>query len=136
MNTMYASAIDYHIYTVILLIICITLFYLYTQLQKDFNRYKVMIRNWMPIYVFALASSIFTGAIMMAAKHLSFDLPNILMILNAIFLITLEFIRYKRLKASPKSDEIEYVIFAKRIYALELLSIFATVYFTKLAMMP
>jgi hypothetical protein len=132
---MYTSAIDYHIYAVLLLVITITLFYLYTQLQRDFNRYKILIRNWMPIYVFALASAIFTGIVMMAAKHLIFDLPNLLMIFSSAFLIGLEIIRHKRMKASPQSDERAYIIFAKRIYAIELVTLFATVYFTKLAMM-
>jgi len=133
---MYTSAIDYHIYTVLLLVITITLFYLFTQMQKDFNRYKLLIRNWMPIYIFALASATFTGVIMMAAKHLIFDLPNIFMIANSLFLILLEIIRHRRLKASPLADERAYIIFAKRIYALELISIFLTVYVTKMAMMP
>ena len=133
---MYTSAIDYHIYTVLLLVITITLFYLFTQLQRDFNRYKLLIRNWMPIYAFALASATFTGIVMMAAKHLIFDLPNIFMIANSLFLLALEVIRHKRLKASPLSDEKIYIVFAKRIYALELISIFLTVYITKLAMMP
>lgn len=136
METMYASAIDYHIYTVLLLVICITLFYLFTQLQRDFSRYKKMIRNWMPIYAFALASATFTGIVMMAAKDLIFDLPNFLMIFSSAFLLALEIIRHRRMKASPLSDEIAYIIFAKRIYALELITLFATVYVTKLAMMP
>ena len=133
---MYTSAIDYHIYTVLLLVITITLFYLFTQLQRDFNRYKIMIRNWMPIYIFALASATFTGIVMMAAKHLIFDLPNILMVFSSLFLIGLEIIRHKRMKASPVSDEQIYITFAKRIYAIELLTLFVTVYVTKLAMMP
>ncbi len=130
---MYASAIDYHIYTVLLLVITITLFYLYSQLQRDFNRYKIMIRNWMPIYIFALASATFTGIVMMAAKHLSFNLPNVIMILCSTFLILLEVIRHKRMKAAPASDEKIYIAFAKRIYALQLITIFITVYITKMA---
>jgi hypothetical protein len=94
-----------------------------------------MIRNWMPIYAFALASVTFTGIVMMASKHLIFDLPNIFMILNSALLLMLEIIRHKRLKASPLSDEQIYVVFAKRIYAIELISIVITVYITKLAMM-
>lgn len=132
---MYASAIDYHIYTVLLLVITITLFYLYTQLHRDFNRYKIMIRNWMPIYAFALASATFTGIVMMAAKHLAFNLPNILMILCSTFLLLLEIMRHKRMKASPSSDQRFYIAFAKRIYAVELLAIFGTVYVTKMAML-
>ncbi len=133
---MYTSAIDYHIYTVLLLVVTITLFYLFTQLQRDFSRYKILIRNWMPIYIFALASATFTGIVMMAAKHLIFDLPNILMIFSSLFLIGLEIIRHKRMKASPLSDEKLYILFAKRIYATELITLFITVYVTKLAMMP
>ena len=133
---MYTSAIDYHIYTVLLLVITITLFYLFTQFQRDFNRYKIKIRNWMPIYAFALASATFTGIVMMAAKHLIFDLPNIFMIVDAVLLLTLEIIRHKRMKASPSHDAAAYITFAKRIYALELLSLFVTVYVTKMAMMP
>lgn len=133
---MYTSAIDYHIYTIILLVICIVLFYLFTLLQRDFTRYKISIRNWMPIYVFALASATFTGIVMMAAKQLMFTLPNLLMIGSSLVLLALEILRHKRLKASPLADEKFYIAYAKRIYAIELITLFVTVYITKLAMMP
>ncbi len=132
---MYSEAIDYHIYAVLLLVLTITLFYIYTQFQQDFGRYKKSIRIWMPIYGFALASTFFTGVVMMAAKHLEFTLANNLMIAETFLLLYLEIRRHKMMKVSPQSDEAYYIAYAKRIYAIELLTVFVVVYIAKSAAM-
>ena len=86
----------------------------------------------MPIYFLALSATIFTGVIMMAGKHLSFTLANNLMIAVSLLVILLEIIRFKRMKISPQSDAKAYIIFAKRIYALELVLLFAVVFVAKM----
>lgn len=133
MEQMYTDAIDYHIYALLLLVLTITLFYLYTQMHKEFLRYQRMIRTWMPIYIFALSATTFTGIVMMAAKQLSFSFSNSMMIIATLFLIALEVTRHKRLRQTTQAEDRAYTIFAKRIYAIELLITFATVYIAKMA---
>lgn len=128
---MYLEAVNYHIYAVLLLVITITAFYILTQFHVDFNMYKKKIQSLMPIYFFALTATIFTGIIMMAGKHLEFSLTNNAMIFVSLLLIYLEIIRYKKMKISPISDARYYVAFAKRIYAIELLTLFAVVYIVR-----
>ncbi len=52
----------------------------------------------MPISGSLIALILFTGAVMMAAKHLEFSFANIAMIVIAIVMIILEAKRYKTLK--------------------------------------
>lgn len=52
----------------------------------------------MPISGSLIALILFTGAVMMAAKHLEFTFANIAMIVIAIVMIILEAKRYKNLK--------------------------------------
>lgn len=61
-------------------------------------RYAKRMRIVMPISSSFIALILFTGAVMMAAKHLSFTLANVAMIVIAIVMIILEAKRYKTLK--------------------------------------
>lgn len=128
---MYHDALAYHLYGIVLLPLVIVLFYLYTQFHSDFLRYKKRIRLWMPIYVFALATTIFTGVVMMAAKQLAFDSANIFMIAVSIILIFLEVVRHKKLLATVSHEAASYVALAQRMYATQMLLLFATIYITK-----
>ncbi len=132
MQNMYAQAMNYHIYTILVLVLSITLFYLYTQIERDFFRYQRRIRIWMPIYIFAIASVAFTGIVMMAAKRLDFNFANSMMIAASFGLIFLEVYRSRRLKQTTQEEGTAYRFFAKRIYAIELIIAFMTVYIAKL----
>ncbi len=58
-----------------------------------------------PIGSLAIGTIIFTGVIMMAAKHLEFTLENIIMIVFSIAIILLEVKRAKILKyLNPKPE--------------------------------
>ena len=107
-----------------------TAFYLFTQYTKNFDVYKRRIRMWMPIYILAIAFTMFTGILMMAAKHLDFNLSNNLMILLSLLIIALESKRHKRLKNAQKADE-ELFRYLKLVYAVEFLSSFTLVYLIK-----
>jgi hypothetical protein len=80
-----------------------------------------------PTIAVLLASILFTGTIMMAAKHLNFTLANIAMIAIAIAFIVLEAKRVKpikRLKDVPEAIPV-YRDFAKKILSIELLIVLA-----------
>jgi len=68
-------------------------------------RYAKKMRIMMPVSSSLIAAVIFTGAVMMAAKHLSFTAQNIAMIVFSVVLIVLEAKRYKLLKATDAREE-------------------------------
>jgi SNF family Na+-dependent transporter len=81
----------------ILAMIFLNLFILIS--SNDLKKYKRLhsIFLWPATYTI-LGFVIFTGVIMMAAKHLDFSLENIAMILLSLIFITLEVKRVKSLK--------------------------------------
>jgi len=74
--------------------------------KHDLKKYKRLhsIVLW-PITFTVLGIAIFTGIIMMAAKHLDFSFANIVMILIAIIYIVLEVKRVKSLKYLSDTKE-------------------------------
>lgn len=84
---------------------------------KDYVRRA---RILMPASVMAIVAIAFTGTVMMAAKHLSFTLENIVMILATIALIILESRRYKTLRRLRTKLADSLAIY--RPYALKLLA--------------
>ncbi len=130
MDTLFESALKFHIYSVIGVVFMMTAFYLFTQYTNNFDVYKRRIRMWMPIYILALAFTVFTGILMMASKHLSFNLSNNLMIALTLLIVTLELKRHKRLQAATQADP-QLFRFIKLIYAVEFLSSFGLVYLLK-----
>ncbi len=99
MNEMYSMGLSLHSIgtAFILVMIFVNLFFLIS--HTDLARYKR--RNsiilW-PLTFTTLATVIFTGVIMMAAKHLAFTIENIAMIVVSLVLIVLEAKRIKTLK--------------------------------------
>jgi len=70
------------------------------QLAKadDLMVYLRKMRIQSPIIMMSMFAPIFTGMVMMAAKHLEFTVPNIVMIILSIVLIVFEVKRSKPLK--------------------------------------
>ena len=67
-------------------------------LSQQIVRYAKRMRIVMPISASMIALILFTGSVMMAAKHLAFSFPNVAMIVLGIVMIILEAKRYKTLK--------------------------------------
>lgn len=89
----------------------------------DRKKYTKKMRIYMPFSVMSLAAVMFTGVVMMAAKHLDFNLPNLVMIMISIILIVLESKRYSALKYMDRTREEaleEYKSKAMRIMLTEL----------------
>jgi len=99
MNEMYTMGLALHSWSAVgvLVMIFINLFVLIT--AKELEKYKRMNALFlMPLEITVLGSLLFTGIVMMAAKHLDFTIENILMIILGIVLIVLEAKRLKGLK--------------------------------------
>jgi len=99
MNEMYNMGLSLHSVgaVAVLAVIFINLFFLIS--YNDLKKYKRIhsIVLW-PVTFSILGLVIFTGVIMMAAKHLDFTLENIVMIILSVIYIFLEAKRVKSLK--------------------------------------
>lgn len=128
MNEMYTMSLSLHSFGTLALlgVICLNMLFLF--LADDLNIYKrKMSIILMPLSSMALGAVVFTGVVMMAAKHLEFNLANIAMILLSIILIVLEVKRSKTLKRIRINAEVDalkaYKKYASAILMLELLFI-------------
>ncbi len=124
MNEMYEMSIVTHYYSVIgiLMVIFVNAFVLIK--ATELIKYKRQMSIFTPIGSLAIGGIIFTGVVMMAAKHLDFTLENIIMIAFAIAIIVLEVKRAKSLKyMNPKKERAleAYKPFALRILQIEFL---------------
>ncbi|MFA6138563.1 MAG: hypothetical protein WC667_10800 [Sulfurimonas sp.] len=105
MNEMYDMSIVTHNMGVmgILAVILVNLVMLLG--AQDIRRYAKRVRIFMPMSATMIAVILFTGIVMMAAKHLNFSAENIIMIIFGVSLIFLELTRYKKLKHLDISKE-------------------------------
>ncbi|UCN00001.1 hypothetical protein LCX93_10795 [Sulfurimonas sp. SWIR-19] len=99
MNEMYNMGLSLHSWSAvaILVMIFINLFFLIS--SQELSKYKRVNTLYLtPLTMTILGSLLFTGIVMMAAKHLHFSIENIAMILLGVVLIVLETKRLKALK--------------------------------------
>lgn len=93
---------------------------------KNLAKYTRAVSLFTPIVGTTIGIVIFTGVVMMAAKHLDFSVQNIVMIIFAIILIYLEVKRSLRLKQLNKKEVNafeSYKSYALKIFVLEILVI-------------
>ncbi len=106
MNEMYSIGLSLHSIggVVVLVVIFLNLYYLIS--INDLKKYKRFnsIVLW-PFTFTTLGLVLFTGTIMMAAKHLDFTFANIIMIGISIVYIALEAKRIKSLKYLSETKE-------------------------------
>jgi 4-amino-4-deoxy-L-arabinose transferase-like glycosyltransferase len=98
MDAMYTMGLNIHYFGVIVLMGVVVFNIMMLALSHHIVRYAKRMRIVMPISGSLIALVLFTGAVMMAAKHLAFTFSNIAMIVIAIVMIILEAKRYKTLK--------------------------------------
>ncbi|MCK9374179.1 MAG: hypothetical protein M0P91_13435 [Sulfuricurvum sp.] len=98
MEAMYTMGLEIHYVGVIVLMGIVLFNITMLSLSKHVVRYAKRMRIVMPISASLIALILFTGMIMMAAKHLQFTMANSAMIVVAITMIVLEAKRYKTLK--------------------------------------
>lgn len=93
---------------------------------KNLTKYTRAVSLFTPIVGTTIGIVIFTGVVMMAAKHLEFTSENVVMIIFAIILIYLEVKRSLRLKHLNKKEVTafeSYKSYALKIFVLEILVI-------------
>ena len=105
MNEMYDMSIVAHYYGVIGILVVIGLNAYMLLNAKELLGYKRQMTIFTPIGSTAIGIIIFSGVVMMAAKHLEFSIENLLMIVFALSIIVLEVKRAKSLKyLNPKQN--------------------------------
>ena len=97
MNEMYAMSQSIHIYSVIGLILTLLVMMAMHKVKGNFSKFVKKIKIMMIIHLAVLGFVVMTGTVMMAAKHLSMTPANLLMIVSAFIIITLEIKRNKAL---------------------------------------
>ena len=90
MNEMYDMSIVTHNYGVMLVLGMILVNFYMLMSTKNVKKYMRKHTLFMPIGMTMIGVILFTGIVMMAAKHLDFTIENIIMILFVISLIGLE----------------------------------------------
>jgi len=121
MNEMYNMSIVTHYYGVLGILGVILLNIWMLNKAVDVQKYKRQMSLFTPIGSIAIGTIIFTGVVMMAAKHLDFSIENIAMIIFAIAIIVLEVKRAKTLKwLNPK---VEGALEGFKKYAIKILAI-------------
>ncbi|MEA3330684.1 MAG: hypothetical protein U9Q29_03210 [Campylobacterota bacterium] len=105
MNEMYDMSIVTHNYGVMLVLAAILVNIFMLLRAEDIKKYARSLRIFMPIGMTTIGTVIFTGVVMMAAKHLDFSIENIVMILFAVVLIVLENMRSSKLKFLNRNEE-------------------------------
>ena len=122
MNEMYDMSIVMHYYGVIGILVVILVNFLMLKSASELSSYKRQMRIYTPISSIAIGFIIFTGVVMMAAKHLNFSIENTVMIAFALVIILLEVERAKSLKyLHPKTPNAldGFKSLATKILALE-----------------
>jgi len=126
MNEMYNMSIVAHYYSVMAVFGVIFLNFYRLKQAKSVENYRRFNTLFNPIGSTFIGGVIFTGVIMMAAKHLEFSIENIIMIIIAVYVIVLEVKRSKKLKYLKNDDTdgfYEYKQFASKLLIYELVSV-------------
>lgn len=125
MNEMYNMGIVTHYYGVMAVFGVIFLNLYKLKQANNIAKYKRFNTLFNPIGSTFIGTVIFTGIIMMAAKHLDFTLENILMIAIAIYVIVLEVKRSKKLKYLKNDDTEGFKLYQKEISKLLIIEFLA-----------
>ncbi|MDA3945086.1 MAG: hypothetical protein PF439_00180 [Helicobacteraceae bacterium] len=105
MNTMYNMSLSIHEVGVLLLVVIFLASLWQLDRADEVIPYLRKMRIQSPLILMAMFLPIFTGMVMMAAKHLEFTIPNIAMIILSIVLIFFEIKRSRPLKYASIAEE-------------------------------
>jgi len=118
-----SDAIVTHVYT-IYIFLAIMIFNFYSVVTaNEFIKLSKRLRFMTPFYHATNAVVIYTGAIV-AAYAREFSPTIILMLIAAIFLLVIEIKRYKKMRVIKTTDitlQEEFVVYAKKIYTIEIM---------------
>lgn len=120
MEELLISAIKYHVYFVIAMMIVALINLYFVFMDKGFSK-KVKKVN--PVYYSLLASVAFTGVIILAVYRFEMTLASYLMITVWLVIFVMSMKLFKKYKYGSPS---EYRAFAKKKYILDIILLFGT----------
>ncbi len=129
-------SLDIHLYSIMALMGIMLFMMALHKSKRDLGTLVKAIQGVMILHLSFLAFVILTGAIMMAAQHLSLTPANLLMTASAIIVLTLEIKRNKALVKTIKFMQMQpdtYKRLAFRYYLAELMLFFGVWAFTVMA---
>jgi len=122
MNEMYNMSIVTHNYGVFFVLGVIVINFIFAITATDIKKYARAMRLFNPIGATAIGMVLFTGVIMMAAKHLEFSVANVIMIVFVISLMVLEGKRASKLKWTNPAELdalINYKNYVVKVFIIE-----------------
>jgi len=105
MNEMYEMSLSIHEGGILLLLMIFLGSLWQLRQADDLMKYLKKMRIQSPLIMMAMFAPIFTGMVMMAAKHLEFTVANVVMIILSVVLIVFEVKRSKPLKYASIAEE-------------------------------
>jgi len=105
MNEMYEMSLSIHEGGILLLLMIFLGSLWQLRQADDLMKYLKKMRIQSPLIMMAIFAPIFTGMVMMAAKHLEFTVANVVMIILSVVLIVFEVKRSKPLKYASIAEE-------------------------------
>ena len=105
MNNMYEMSLLLHEAGIVFILVIFLLSLWQLNRVEDVLAYLKKMRIQAPMIMMAMFVPIFTGMVMMASKHLTFTVPNIVMIILSLVLIIFEVKRTKPLKFAKIMEE-------------------------------
>jgi 4-hydroxybenzoate polyprenyltransferase len=123
-----------HIIAIVALLLIMSYNYYQVLTQSEFIPLAKKLRFTTPIYHMSNAIVAYTGGIVAAYSH---DLSPtvVLMVATSIFVMVLEIKRYKKMRVIKSSDhqkQVEFVLFAKKIYTMEIGAVLFTYIVSKI----
>jgi len=123
-----------HIYAIMFLLMVMSFNYLIILKQTDFLKLSEKLKFTTPLYHTANFTVAYTGAIVAAFSH-DLSITVILMVATTIFIMILEIKRYKKMRVIKLQEfdkQKEFVLFAKKIYNMEILALLFTYIVSKI----
>jgi len=136
MNEMYEMSQRIHIYSVIALIAVLMMMIALHKVKGNFEKFVKNIKILMIFHLSLLGFIILTGAVMMAARHLSFTPANLLMIVAVFIIFTLEIKRNRALAKVIQFKMMDNETYKKRgftYHSIELFLLVAVTVFARMA---
>ncbi|MDF1874176.1 hypothetical protein JHD48_00350 [Sulfurimonas sp. SAG-AH-194-I05] len=118
MNEMYDMGIVTHYYGVIGILVVILGNVWMLHKASSLPTYQRKMSLFTPLASVFLGGVIFTGIVMMAAKHLTFSIENILMIFFSVCIILLEVLRLQKLKYLNPHDDESFPLYKTRAFQI------------------
>ncbi len=123
-----------HVFAIIALLVIMIFNYFSVATMSEFIPLAKRLRLMTPLYHMANAFIAYTGGILAAYSH-DLSITVILMIATSIFVMVLEIKRYKKIRVIKSTDEekqIEFRLYAKKIYTMEITALIFTYIISKL----